>query len=349
MEFPDDIVEIDPSSDSRWPSLVSRHPGASVFHTVKWLEALRQTYGYRALALGRVSPSGELLSGILLCEIRSWLTGNRLVSLPFSDHCEPLVTGPEELSQLLASLVMQRRERNWRYIEIRGLSTQYSDAAGGPYREFVFHQLNLRPTAEELFRNLHVDSIRRKIQKAGKSGLTVKSGRSDGLLTDFYGLHVRTRKRQFSTPHPIAWFRNVLGCLGDDACIRIAYKGETPAAAVFTLQSGTTLVYKYGCSDEQFHSLGAVPFVFWDMIRNAKKENRLNLDLGRSDPDNPGLIAFKEKWGAQAQPLLYSRTPAVGNVLEQGTRQGRIFKQLFRLCPDWLLVGAGKLLYPHIG
>jgi CelD/BcsL family acetyltransferase involved in cellulose biosynthesis len=349
MDLHGDIMEFDPCGDARWLPFVSNHARATVFHRVSWLEALRQTYGFRTIALGRVSSSGALSSGVLLCEIRSWLTGNRLVSLPFSDHCEPLVENPEELRLLLAHVSQQRKKRNWRYIEIRPVSPEYSNAAGGPYRKFVFHRLDLRPTTEELFRKLHVDSIRRKIQKAEKSGLTIRSGRSDDLLADFFRLHVLTRKRQLSPPHPIAWFRNVLKCLGESACIRIAYVGETPAAAVFTLESEATVVYKYGCSDEQFHRLGAMPFVFWDMIREAKGANRLELDMGRSDLDNPGLITFKERWGAQGQPLIYSRLPAVGNVLEHGAGSGHTLQHLLRYCPDWLLISAGKMLYPHIG
>ena len=37
---------LDPIRDPRWPELLNRHPGATVFHTPGWLEALRRTYGY---------------------------------------------------------------------------------------------------------------------------------------------------------------------------------------------------------------------------------------------------------------------------------------------------------------
>src|SRR5215469_11256850 len=107
MDFHDDILELDPSSDARWLSFVNRHARATVFHRVPWLKALCQTYGYRSIVFGRVSPSGELLGGVLFCEIRSWMTGNRLVSLPFSDHCEPLVESPEELRNIMARAVLQ--------------------------------------------------------------------------------------------------------------------------------------------------------------------------------------------------------------------------------------------------
>ena len=345
----DDIVELDPCTDGRWDLFVSRHPRASIFHRTAWLDALRQTYGYRTAAYGRVSVSGELLGGILLSEVKSWLTGRRMVSLPFADHCEPLVDDSEELRALLAQVMKERDRRRWRYIEIRPLTTRFSDTAGSPSRKFVLHRLDLSATMEELFRKLHVDSIRRKIQKAGKSGLMVRSGRASDLLADFYRLHVHTRKRQLSPPHPFVWFRNVVKCLGESACIRVAYKDDIAAASVFTLETGTTVVYKYGCSDERFHSLGAMPFVFWDMIQSAKVAGKRELDLGRSDLDNPGLIAFKEKWGAQGQPLIYSRTPAVDTVLERGAKSVSSLKGFIRHCPDWLLISAGRLLYPHLG
>src|SRR5215469_3393094 len=87
----------DPLRDDAWSSLVARHPHGSVFHTVSWLEALRRTYGYRPVVLTSHSPGAELVDGIPFCEVKSWISGSRLVSLPFSDHCEPLLEQAEDL------------------------------------------------------------------------------------------------------------------------------------------------------------------------------------------------------------------------------------------------------------
>src|SRR5579862_5526560 len=76
--------QLDPTQDPRWTELVGRHPKASVFHTVGWLKALRCTYGYEPVAFTTSPPSGGLKNGIVFCRINSWLTGKRLVSLPFS-------------------------------------------------------------------------------------------------------------------------------------------------------------------------------------------------------------------------------------------------------------------------
>src|SRR5579864_2826368 len=84
--------QIDPLLDSRWRALVDEHPDASVFHRVEWLQALHSCYGYVPVAVSYGLPGGPLHNGLVYCEIRSRLTGNRLVSLPFSDHCEPLLS-----------------------------------------------------------------------------------------------------------------------------------------------------------------------------------------------------------------------------------------------------------------
>jgi len=340
---------LDPLGDRRWESLADRHPRASVFHTTAWLEVLHRTYGYRPVVYGFPSSSGELTSGLVFCEVQSWLTGRRLVSLPFSDHCEPLVEAPAELSELCAPAIQQAQNRLWRYVELRPVRIDLAKGIGQPSEHYVLHRLDLRPTIEVLRRNLHADSIRRKIQRAEREGLRVESGNSEALLADFYGLHITTRRRQAVPPHPLKWFRNILHCLGKSAALRVARNGKRAVAAVLTLEKGTTLVYKYGCSDQRFHNLGAMQLVYWDMICDAKSRGLLEVDMGRSDLDNEGLIAFKDKWGTQRQELSYVRYPAGSGGSGREIAHARTAKFLVSRSPDWLLAAVGNLLYPHAG
>src|SRR6266849_3544905 len=113
------IYSLDPLRDPRWAVLSEKHPDASVFHTPGWLEALRRTYGYEPVAYTTASPGTDLTNGVVLCRIRSLVTGRRLVSLPFTDHCEPLTERPEDLESLLHFLESRRTEEGWKYIEIR--------------------------------------------------------------------------------------------------------------------------------------------------------------------------------------------------------------------------------------
>ncbi len=113
------VYQIDPLQDSRWRHFLLEHPSASVFHTPAWLEALRRTYGYEPFVLTTCPPSQDLTNGLVFCRINSRFTGRRLVSLPFSDHCEPLADGPKDIEQLLCSLEGLVEEENLKYIEIR--------------------------------------------------------------------------------------------------------------------------------------------------------------------------------------------------------------------------------------
>src|ERR1700684_4252787 len=147
--------QVDPTQDPRWAEFVDRHPGASVFHSVAWLNALRRTYGYEPVAFTTSSPTGELNNGIVFCHVNSWLTGHRLVSLPFSDHCEPLCDSIEEMETLIHQSQDFVKSRRWRYLELRPMDEQFGEVAStmglAPAGRYFLHIIDLRPTVDEIF------------------------------------------------------------------------------------------------------------------------------------------------------------------------------------------------------
>src|SRR5581483_9863463 len=109
----DMVYEIDPTVDFRWERLVVRHPQASVFHTREWLEALKRTYGYAPVAFTTSDVSDPLTNGIPFCRIAGLFGKRRLVSLPFSDHCQPLVEAGASLNTLTLFLEKRRKLEGW--------------------------------------------------------------------------------------------------------------------------------------------------------------------------------------------------------------------------------------------
>src|SRR5712691_4298202 len=147
------VYQIDPLRDPRWAKFAERHPRASVFHTPGWLEALRRTYGYEPIVYTTTPPGIELTNGVVLCRVYSRITGRRMVSLPFSDHCEPLVERPEDLEDLLHSLKLSVTNEGWKYVEIRPRTACAVPPAGlAPAEAFYFHTVDLKPELEEIFR-----------------------------------------------------------------------------------------------------------------------------------------------------------------------------------------------------
>lgn len=344
------VHTLNPLEDSRWATFVQGHPQTSVCHTAGWLQAMRLTYGYEPVVYTTCPPTATLTNGIVLCRVSSWLTGRRLVSLPFVDHCEPLVEDASERRELLTALQHAVDEEHLKYVEIRPLTSDLQGEAGlETCSSFCFHQLDLRPSLDQLLRNTHKNAVQSQIRRAEREALSYEEGRSDALLSKFYELLLLTRRRHKLPPQPIQWFRNLAVCLGDQLRIRVASKEKRPIASILTLSCGDTLVYKYGCSDASSHNLGAIPFLLWHAIREAKETGLQKLDLGRSDCDNTGLITFKERWGATRSMLTYIRCSARRVAAPHAGYGMDTAKRVFARMPDCLLTTAGRLLYRHIG
>ena len=344
------VYRISPLRDHRWTEFIERHPRASVFHSPEWLEALRRTYGYEPVGLTTSAPGVELSNGIVFCSVQSWLTGQRMVSLPFSDHCQPLVSNDAELRCLLSALESGENGKKWKYIEVRaidlpGKAQEYPQNA----EAFCLHRLDLAPSTEQLFHSFHKNCVQRMIRRAQRDALACEEGRSEALLRKFYQLLVLTRRRQQLPPQPLAWFRNLIDCLGERLTIRVASKDGHPVASILTLNYKGTLTYKYGGSDRTFSKLGGIQLLLWKAIEEAKHRGFVEFDMGRCAWDNQGLIDFKRRWGAIRSELTYLRYPPKSlpsNVAAVGMRAAR---HIFTLVPDSVAVTVGRALYRHLG
>ena len=341
---------IDPLTDTRWDDLVASHPNASAFHRRGWLEALKETYGYQPFVITSASPAESLTNGIVVCRITSWLTGTRLVSLPFADHCDALFGDSADGAHLTHSLFEECTRQHCKYLEFRPLLTAAELGNGcQPSESFCFHELDLGPRIEQLFKSLHKDSIQRKIRRAEKEQLTCEVGRSDELIEAFYNLLLITRRRHQLPPQPIAWFRNLALHMGDGMQIRVARKNGSAVAAMLTLRHRAKVIYKYGCSDGAFHQLGGMPFLFWKLIEESKASGAESLDFGRSETDNDGLVAFKDKFGTVKRLLTYYRYPQAAKQSAHSWGDSGFARRMFSILPDGVLSAAGKVLYRHIG
>lgn len=349
------IHRIEPLQDPRWPRFVATHPRASVFHSRPWLDALYRTYGYESFALTTSHADQDLESALVFCRIESWLTGRRLVSLPFSDHCEPLLHNGEDQRVFAAALKEEVRRERWRYIEMRPLTPfTFASPASGAQVNYRFHQLDLAPDLATLFNNFHKNSVQRKICRAQREGLIYEEGRTPAFLESFYRLFKRTRRRHRVPPPPKAWFRNLIACFGEALKIRVALKDGQAVAAMLTLSHKNTLVYKYGCSDSRFNKLGGMHLLFWNSIQEAKHSGLQTLDFGRTDAAQTGLITFKNRWGATQSDLVYSRYGVSGNSthvfdLPLDNWKSRAAKRGLAQLPLGALSVLGNLLYRHVG
>jgi len=344
------VYEVDPILDERWDTFLDSHPQASIFHTRGWLQALQTTYGYVPIAFTTSPPGRPLENGWPFCQISSWVSGRRLVSLPFADHCAPLAEGSEQLHSLLRHVRDKAIFENWGYIELRPPhGTATAGTAFGTSDTFFLHRLDLRPSLEKIYRRLHKNCVQRKIRRAEREGLIYEEGRSNMLLARFYDLLLITRRRHGLPAQPLDWFHNLVTNLGNALKIRLVSKDGRPVASILTLCYKDALVYKYGCSDHEFNNLGGMQLLLWNTIRDAKQNNLSELDMGRTDYNNPGLVAFKDRWGTHRDELTYFRYPIGYSRRNSHTRPNAVSKYICSHVPSRVLARAGRALYKHMG
>lgn len=349
------VYTFNPLRDQRWTRFLEANPNASLFHTAAWLECLRRTYAYEPVVYTNSPPGQELTDGIVLCRVESWLTGRRLVSLPFSDYCEPLVTGHGSAEALLSAVREDTRTQGWQYAELRPLAGENGQAKNFEVvDQYYLHRLDLSPSIDALVQSFHKSSVQRKIGRANREGLIYQEGRSDLLLRHFYRLFLLTRRRHQVPPQPMNWYRNLVRSFGENLKIRVAYVGENPIASILTIRDKNSLVYKYGCSDPTYHKLGGMQFLFWKAIQDAKECGLQVFDFGRSEISNNGLVTFKDHWGTTRTKLIYLKytgrhTPREWLDTNRGSWTMRFARRICNHMPSWLLSAAGRVAYRHVG
>ena len=199
------MLTVNPIDFPDWDDLLASFPDYSFFHTSTWAGVLHESYGYEPLY---IVPNGQnaLPAALPLMEVRSFLTGTRGVSLPFTDHCEPVATRSSHLEGLIDFAIDCGRKRRWRYLELRG--GQSLLARNEPSEVYLGHTLDLDRDPDRVFFRLR-HSTKRNIRKAEREGVSVEITRSPEAMAEFCRLNCLTRKEHGLPPQPWNFFRGV--------------------------------------------------------------------------------------------------------------------------------------------
>ena len=341
-----EVEIIDPCVSDEWVSFINTHPDAGVFHHPSWLRMLRDVYGYRMFAVC-TKNGNKITAGIPFADVRSSILGKRWVSLPFSDHCQPLLPAADpECTKALMAFLKGKQGVETPKIEVRwnlGHSENlfYEEA-------FVTHLLDLEKDPTVVRSKFHKQSLLRSLVKAEKEGVVVHEGTTREDLLKFYNLQVMTRKRLGVPAQPRYFFEGVWKYIIEPGLgyILIAYKdGQAIGGGVY-FKFGKTVYYKYGASDFEYRQYRPSHACMWEAIRRSCVGGYQVFDFGRSDKNNEGLRRFKKEWGSREMPLGYS-TIANAQPKAGSSRFSDFVGVVIRNSPDFVCKLSGELLYKH--
>jgi hypothetical protein len=114
------VKPIDPLSDLRWDTFVNNHPYSTIYHHSCWMRVITQTYKHvRQLCFVLEDGKENILAALPCFVVKSILTGTRLVSLPFTSYCDPLVENTKDLIPLIEEVVRKLGDISGSYYELR--------------------------------------------------------------------------------------------------------------------------------------------------------------------------------------------------------------------------------------
>lgn len=342
-----EIERIDPLTGDAWDLRITARDDHTVFHRSAWARVLAETYGHQPFYL-KISVHGREAALVPLMAVNSPFTGNRGVSLPFSDFAGPLWTDVAQAPWVYSAILELASAQKWKHLEIRG--GPVPPAGAKPFQTYDSHHLDLSQGTASIFQNLD-SSARRAVRKSESSGIQITVERSLKAMEDFYQLHGRTRRRHGLPPQPQRFFSRITTHLVESGLgtIVLARLADVPIAGAVFLHSAGRAIYKFGASDTEHWPSRPNHGVMWSAIRELVGIECKELQFGRTSPVDEGLARFKLSWGSVSKPLCYFRHGGQAAAwLSADHPPAESHPLIFGHLPAACNRLAGRLIYPHL-
>jgi CelD/BcsL family acetyltransferase involved in cellulose biosynthesis len=340
-----EIVFINPLENPQWLTFISSHKDSNIFHHPGWLRVLKNQYNYKVSAVC-IYDNGIIKAGLPFCEVHSISGKKKLVSLPFSDYCNPLYNSEEELHELLNALSKLAEHEKINNLEINfnlnGMNNFVSAS------DSVVHIFEVKGSEDELMKSFH-DSKRRGIKKAMKEDLQVVISKEYDAVKSFFNLHLQTRKLKGIPVQPRSFFSEIYNCIikEGNGFVILVKKDNIDIAATMFLHFNSVLTYKYNASDNKYQHLRPNNLIVWHSLLEAIRLGVRYYDFGKSDLDNRGLRDFKSQWGGIERENFVTYYPSIPEHGLFSTVKDKIVSPFIKNSPDFVCRLIGELGYKY--
>ncbi len=338
-----------------WNTFLQNQKENTFFYHPSWIQLLSRLYGYQFTPLVTHTSTGEINGVLPLYTMRSSISGKRMVSLPFSDHCPLSATDDQSANTLVDQAIEMVQQQKGRYLELRTgfhpLLAERSDLVSSDL--YVRWRLPLTDDIEALWKGLR-RPVQHQVKKAEKRGVKVIIANTSRQMERYYQMHLQTRSKKHGMPaQPRNFFHGLWEAFAPSGKVQVllATYEEQIIAGMVLLVSGDQVNYAYGASDERFLDLAPNNLLMWKAITWSGSHGYHSLDMGRTARANEGLMEFKRRWGAQQEEMPYYYYPRMNGLAaeSENSRKVQFIRNSWRKLPLQVSGPLGGFLYKHLG
>jgi len=306
--------------------------------------------------LALVDGENRIKAGLPVFVVNSWLTGTRLVSVPFATLSDPLISSKEEFEILFSEVLRLSDHLKIPRTHIKTLhaSKFIEEPRMAIDRFYVSHYFSLNGTPHKLLERFHLTAVRQPIQKLRTTGLKFQTGLDEEDLKAFYLLYDKTRRRLGLPTQPYRFFTALWDTfmpVGRLSLCLAKLEGRLLAGHIYFKFNGRYSMEFEGW-DRDFRHLTPNHFLIWEAIKIACLEGYKVFDFGRTSPNEHGLMKFKERWGTKVIELpeyFHPGEKAIDYNKKERSTSYEIIRQFCRYAPEAIRNPFNEFCYRHLG
>ncbi|WP_094229079.1 GNAT family N-acetyltransferase [Methanolobus psychrotolerans] len=351
-----DVEYLSNNNESEWRDFLEKEDRAGIWHTVEWRDILAKEYHFKPKYL-MARKEGEVCGILPIFQIKSPITGNRVVSLPFSYHCGPVATSDEAYLALIDESQKISDDLGCKYVEMKMLNKLPDTVVnnGNLVENLYFNTsiLDLSANPDDNWKKLDSRRTRWAINKAMRSEVQIRTETDSNDLKQHHKLKIQTRKKHGSPAPSLKFFKSIMDSFEDRGMVKL-WVAEHENKVVSTLMFYTykdVVMPAYIASDDAYSSLMPNNLLYWRSIEWGCNNGFKYFDFGRTEPNNESLLSFKSKWGCNNFKIPYYYYPEQPKLMSQNRNDAKtgFIRNTWKKLPDPVLEILGPKLLKHVG
>lgn len=292
------IKELQLADFQRWDQFVMDCAEATFFHKAGWKTVIEKTFGHRTCFLF-AEADGKIEGVLPLAEVKSFLFGHSLVSLPFCVYGGVAAVSERARQALDTAAKVRAEQLNVDHLEYRSIAPAHDDWAHKDL--YVTFRKDIDPDIE---RNLLAIPRKQRamVRKGIKAGL---KSEIDHGIERFFAAYSDSVHRLGTPVFAKRYFEILTQVFGPD-CEVLTITGENGRliASVLSFCFRDEILPYYGGGTAEAREVGGNDFMYWEVMRRACERGVRVFDYGRSKRGT-GSFDFKKNWGFEPQQLHY--------------------------------------------